>query len=285
MGGRRLDFEIEDRLETGLLTAHAGVPGLIEAFRQTGAAAVIDREVQIKQRKRGLGASEMVESVLALWAAGGERAEDLDRLRGDEALATLLGHGLPAAQTARDFLAQFHQDALPLLQAGDAPVPGESAPLAGLGKANAALLLDMQARRPVRTATLDVDATIIDSDKRAARRTYEGGRGYQPVLVLWTEQDVIVGDEFHDGNVPAGCGNRRVVEKAIAALPPGIAGICLLRRQRPLRTRLDALAGGEGDRIRDLRRHEPATRRLHRGVARGGLAARPGGSSRRPRVG
>ncbi|MBX3516323.1 MAG: hypothetical protein KF815_05210 [Rhodospirillales bacterium] len=65
MGRRRLDFEINDRLETGLLTAHAGVPGLIEAFRQTGAAAVIDREVQVKQRKRGLGASEMVESLLA----------------------------------------------------------------------------------------------------------------------------------------------------------------------------------------------------------------------------
>ncbi|MFZ1413897.1 MAG: IS1380 family transposase, partial [Defluviicoccus sp.] len=227
MGGRRLDFEIDTRLETGLLTAHAGVAGLIEAFRQTGAAAVIDRDVQLKQRKRGLGASEMVESLLALWAAGGERAEDLDRLRCDEALATLLGHDLPAAQTARDFLAQFHQDALPLLQAGDAPVPSESAPLAGLGKANAELVLDMQARRPVRTATLDVDATIIDSDKRAARRTYEGGRGYQPVLVLWTEQDVIVADEFRDGNVPAGCGNRRVVEKAITALPPGIARICL----------------------------------------------------------
>lgn len=45
MGGRRLNFEIDARLETGLLTAHAGVPGLIEAFRQTGAAAVIDRFV------------------------------------------------------------------------------------------------------------------------------------------------------------------------------------------------------------------------------------------------
>ena len=28
---------------------HAGVPGLIEAFRQTGTAAVIDREIQLKR--------------------------------------------------------------------------------------------------------------------------------------------------------------------------------------------------------------------------------------------
>lgn len=111
MGGRRLDFEIDDRLETGLLTAHAGVPALIEAFRQTGAAAVIDRDVhvQVKQRKRGLGASEMVESLLALWAVGGERAEDLHRLRCDEAVAILLGHYLLAAQTARDLVVTWRE--------------------------------------------------------------------------------------------------------------------------------------------------------------------------------
>ena len=52
----RLDFEIDSELETGLITGHAGVAGLIEAFRQTGTAAVIDREIQLKSRKRGLSA-------------------------------------------------------------------------------------------------------------------------------------------------------------------------------------------------------------------------------------
>ena len=104
----RLDFEIDSELETGLITGHAGVPGLIEAFRQTGTATVIDREIQLKSRKRGLSPAEMVESLLALWAAGGERAEDLDQFRQDKALTLLLRHDLLAAQTARDFLAQFH---------------------------------------------------------------------------------------------------------------------------------------------------------------------------------
>jgi hypothetical protein len=71
----RLDFEIDSEVETGLITGHAGVPGLIEAFRWTGtAAAVIDREIQLKSPKRGLSPSEMPESLLALWAAGDERA-------------------------------------------------------------------------------------------------------------------------------------------------------------------------------------------------------------------
>jgi len=178
----------------------------------------------------------MVEGLLAMWAAGGERAEDLDQFRQDKALALLLGHELPAAQTARDFLAQFHAEDLPLLQEGKAPVVAETVPLLGLAKANTELVLDLQCRRPVKTATLDVDATVIPCDKRAAKRTYDGNRGYQPVLALWAEQDVILADEFRDGNslpsgltrwVPAGSGNRRVVEKALAALPGGIDKIYL----------------------------------------------------------
>src|SRR4029077_10285413 len=169
-----LDFEIDVELETGLITGHAGVPGLIEGFRQTGTAAGIDQQVKLKNRRRGLSASAMVESLLAMWAAGGERAEDLDQFRQDNALALLLGHEVPGGQTARDFLAQFHAEDLPLLQDGKAPVATETAPLLGLAKANAELGLELQCRGPVTTATLDVDAPVIHCDKRAAKRTYDG---------------------------------------------------------------------------------------------------------------
>src|SRR6202049_4168291 len=54
------------------------------------------------------------------------------------------------------------------LQEGKAPVAAETVPLLGLAKANAELVLDLQCRRPVKTATLDVDATVIHCDKRAA---------------------------------------------------------------------------------------------------------------------
>ena len=81
----RLDFEIDVELETGLITGHAGAPGLIETFRQTGTAAVIDREVKLKARRRGLSPSEIVGSLLSMRAAGGERVEDLDQFRQDHA--------------------------------------------------------------------------------------------------------------------------------------------------------------------------------------------------------
>jgi hypothetical protein len=104
MSQTRLPFELDQRAETAALTAYGGVPLLIEAFRVSGAAEVLDQRVAIKRRQRGLRPSELVEGLFALWAAGGERCEDLDPLREDAALALLLGHGIPAPQTARDFL-------------------------------------------------------------------------------------------------------------------------------------------------------------------------------------
>jgi hypothetical protein len=222
MAGQRLGYEIDPEVDESLVTAHAGVPGVVEAFRQCGAAAVVDRLIRFKARKRGLTSSQMCGSLLALWAAGGECCEDFEHFRQDRALPVMLGHDLPAPQTVRDFLEQFHEDGLPLLQEGKATVPSESAALQALAAANKELIHDLQCRKPCRIATLDADGTIIASSKRAAKRTFEGERGFQPTLVVWAEQDVILTEEFRDGNVPAGSGNRRVIEKAVGMLPVGI---------------------------------------------------------------
>lgn len=42
------------------------------------------------------------------------------------------------------------------------------------------------------------------------------------MVVLWAEQDVILHDQFRDGHVPAGCGNARVLDQAVANLPQRI---------------------------------------------------------------
>ncbi|MGH2355941.1 MAG: transposase, partial [Chloroflexota bacterium] len=213
--------------ETGLITAHSGVPLVIEAFRTSGAAAVLDASVVIKRRKRGLAPAALAGGLFALWAAGGERCDDLAQLREDTALALLLGHGLPAPQTARDFLDAFDEAAPPLWQGERCQVQGEGQRLQGLAKANRRLIGFLQERRPQAMATLDIDATILESQKRSALATYDGRTGYQPVVALWAEQDVVLADAFRDGNVPAGTGNRRVVEQALAALPGGVEEVRL----------------------------------------------------------
>jgi hypothetical protein len=72
------------------------------------------------------------------------------------------------------------------------------------------------------SATLDLDATIIESHKRDALPHYKGGRGYQPTAVVWAEQDLVVADQYRDGNVPAGMDTLAVARRAFAALPPTV---------------------------------------------------------------
>ena len=66
VSGSRLDYELDHEVGLGALTAHGGVPALIEHFRSSGGAAAVDGSVPYKRRKRGLSASEMCESLLAL---------------------------------------------------------------------------------------------------------------------------------------------------------------------------------------------------------------------------
>lgn len=227
MSDDRLDFELDHEIGIGPVTGHGGVPALIEHFRVSGAASIVEAEVSYKRRKRGLSSSEMVESLLALWACGGEPCEDLEQLRDGDGLPLLLGHGLPASQTARDFLSVFDEPELPLLGGGASAVREEGRGLRGLARASAAVLGDLQNRRPLSVATIDLDATVLASSKRAATFAYDGQRGYQPVVALWAEQDVILADEFRDGHVSASSGNRRVLERALKALPAGVEEVYL----------------------------------------------------------
>ena len=50
----------------------------------------------------------------------------------------------------------------------------------------------------------------------------KGGRGYQPVIAVWAEQDLVVADEFRDGNVPAGKDTLPLLKRAFGALPESI---------------------------------------------------------------
>jgi hypothetical protein len=73
--------------------------------------------------------------------------------------------------------------------------------------------------QPQRIATVDQDATIIESHKQAALAHYDGGRGYQPMVAVWAEADLVLADEFRDGNVPARQSPRTCAQAAFAALP------------------------------------------------------------------
>jgi hypothetical protein len=63
---------------------------------------------------------------------------------------------------------------------------------------------------------------VVESHKQQALDHYKGGRGYQPSVIDWVGADQVVGDEFRDGNVPAGMENLRLIKRGFASLPDSV---------------------------------------------------------------
>jgi hypothetical protein len=219
-------FEIDPEPAPELLTALGGMPLAVQAFRSLGMPASVQRHVPIKERQRGYDEATMVESFVILQAAGGESLDDFQRLREDAGLKELIGHEMPSPSAALQFLYQFH-DQEKIAEAKrrrppkqEAYIPEENAALQGLGQVNRDLVQALGSRCPdQKIATVDLDATIIESRKQEALPTYEGGCGYQPMLAVWAETEVVLADEFRDGNVPALMDPLSVAKRALGALP------------------------------------------------------------------
>ena len=220
-----LPYGVEVTEEAEAVTARSGLPLVVETMRALGLSRTIAETVRIRERDSGYSETEKVEALVLLLASGGECLDDLNVLRADRGLCRLLGRKLPSADTLRNFLYAFHDEAL-LNQAREqrpagqvAYIPTETAALRGLAQVNTALAQRVAAAGKSKVATLDHDATIQESHKQEALAHYKGGRGYQPAAIYWVEQDLVVADEYRDGNVPAGMENLRLIQRGFVSLP------------------------------------------------------------------
>jgi len=201
-------------------TARAGLPLVVEALRAVGVDEAIETGLQLARRQRGFTEVAKTEALVLLIAAGGERVEDIRILSEDRGLLRLLGGPLPSPDALLDFLNAFEDPAIAARRPPEkaAWVPPESAPLQALDAVNRTLVARV-AEPAAAVATIDHDGTIIESHKRDAYMAYEGTRGYQPLVAVWAEQDLIVADEFRDGNVAGGEDPLASVQRAFAAVP------------------------------------------------------------------
>src|SRR5580698_6028132 len=183
-----LPYTIEVVADDATLTARAGLPLVMETMRAVGLSDALDRTLLIRRRNSGATDAQKVEALVLLMAAGGECVDDIVLLR---------------------FLYEFHDERL-IAQAQEqrpagqvAYIPEQSAPLVRLAACNVALVHAVAKQTRVTRATLDHDATIQESHKRQSLPHDKGGRGYQPSVIHWAEHDLVLADEYRDGNVPA----------------------------------------------------------------------------------
>jgi DDE family transposase len=218
-----LPFVFEATPQPMELTAHAGLPLVSETMLALGLDEVVEECLRLRTRARGYTEFDKVHAVVLVQAAGGECVEDVRVLARDAGLRRLIGRPGPSPDALHDFLAAFHDDSqMAQRPAVGAWIPAEPAAWQALAAVNTAVVQRAVAAIGATQATLDLDATVIESHKREALPHYQGGRGYQPTAVLWAEQDLVVADQYRDGNVPAGMHTREVAGRAVAVLPPAV---------------------------------------------------------------
>ena len=234
------------------MTALAGLPLYLELAEVAGLPEAIQRHLGLRERGQGWTDAQIVMALVLLNVAGGEAVEDLGVLEGDEGFCAVLrkveSHGLgrrqrralesrwrkerhrsvPSMSPVFRYLALFHDpEEEQQREPHRACIPASTAGLQGLRDVNADLVGFVQQRAPEQTATLDMDATLVGTQKRDALHGYKGFKCYQPLTTYWAEQGLAVGSEFRDGNVPAGHQQRRVLEGVMDLLPQGIAQVRL----------------------------------------------------------
>jgi hypothetical protein len=242
------NYEVEKR-PSGM-TALAGLPTYLDLAFAARLSESIDRHVRVREEGQGWSDRQVVMALVMLNLAGGSCVEDLEVLEADRGFVQVLRRvethgmkrhkrrelerrwrkertrGVPSSSSVFRYLERFHEVSWEKQREPHRafiPAPGEG--LVGLGKVNAELMGFVQKHSPQSVATLDMDATLVQTSKKEALYCYEHFKAYQPLSVYWAEQDLVVQSEFRDGNVPAGYQQLRVLKEALSRLPEGVEAV------------------------------------------------------------
>lgn len=224
-------FVLDPRPLFEATSSHAGLLCVSRAQRSLGLPDLLAAHLDLRKRQRGFSEAQFIECISLLQAVGGECPEDMHLLAGDDCLERGLGYRPPKATATREFLERFHDPKLEKLRperdVQKSFIFPASGPISALQQVQAGLVgriakLYEKQGQPQRIGTVDQDATIIESHKQAAFRHYDDGRGYQPMVAVWAEADLVLADEFRDGNVPAKQDPLSCAQLAFAALPASV---------------------------------------------------------------
>jgi hypothetical protein len=246
-----LPFKYEEQRQGGGMTAVAGLPVYLDLAQVMGLSRSVQRHLAVRTG-RGWTDAQVVTSLVLLNLAGGDCVDDLDILEADEGFCRVLRRtymqgmprkirrvlerrwvkegrrSVPSPSSVFRYLSAFHDsEQESLRQPGKAFIPVSNGHLRGFTKVNRDFLTFLQKNNPHETATLDMDATLVETNKLDSLFCYKGFKAYQPLNTWWAEQGVIVHTEFRDGNVPAGHEQLRVLIEALSCLPEGLGNVRL----------------------------------------------------------
>jgi hypothetical protein len=243
-------YELEKN-ETGY-TGLAGLPLYLELATLTGLSRAMDECIGVRGGRQGWKDGQVGMALILLNLAGGDKVEDIQKLEGDEGFKQILERvelnemsrrerreqqrrwrkekrrAVPSPSAIFRYLSRFHDAEQEKRRVeGKAFIPQPNAALRGLVQVNRKLVESVYRQQGGEVATLDQDATLVETDKKGALYCYEHYKAYQPFNTYWAEQGLVLHTEFRDGNVPAGYEQVRVLQESLELLPEGVKKVRL----------------------------------------------------------
>jgi len=245
-----LAYKYEEEKTDAGMTALAGLPVWLDLASVLGLGDHIGTHMHVKTQ--GWTDEQIITSLVLLNLAGGDSVDDVRILQKDEGFCKILSSietkgmsrqqrraqerrwrkehpaSVPSPSAIFRYLEAFHNPEEEKKRVkGTAFIPAPNKHLRGLVTVNRDLVASVQTHRPKKNATLDMDATLVHTEKEDALFSYKGYKAYQPHNAYWAEQELILHSEFRDGNVPAGYDQLRVFRESLDMLPEGVEKVCL----------------------------------------------------------
>lgn len=247
-----LPFKYEEEKKDFCTTALGGTLIFLDLLHKMGFFKIVGDNLSAKEDRQGWSDFQFLICLILLNLCGGDCVDDVKRMEADDGLWLILKNlelrnsfgrhrqklhrqwrngkknVFPSPSAIFRYLLLFHEVYQEeLRKPNTAFIPESNEHLLGLAGINKAMLEFLQLNNPQSIATIDMDATVVKSNKEEALYSYKKFKGYQPLNSWWWEQNYAVYTEFRDGNVPAGFEQKRVFIKTLDSLPEGVEKVYL----------------------------------------------------------
>ncbi len=176
------------------LSNRIGLPLIEEIIEKLEIREEIDRKFPKPGSNRGIKASDYITTLAYMFIDGAVHLEDVNHLHSDEAFQEMLSEmQLPTSDAIGDWLRRV----------------GSKQTERQLWEVMQGLLEVVEKPGSI----LDIDATIIQSEKGDSEKTYKGIYGYQPLLGIIAENGMVVGSDFREGNASPQSGLVELIEQ------------------------------------------------------------------------
>lgn len=198
-------------------TASSGLILIASFAREIGLIDKLEEKFShLKERKRGYSVSEKILSFLNMVIKGGRRLNDIDMLSSDPGLLDILRRDrFPQANTVGDLARKFSLR--------------DVHKLAGVGMKLCSRVIRFKKLKEV---VVDIDSSLIASEVEIAEKSYEGFRGFNPLLGIIKGEGLNMAgfSLFRSGNASPAANNLSLLRKISSYLEKNNPGLKLMVR-------------------------------------------------------